>query len=334
MDQIPFGKTGFLVGAAGLGCGGYSRLGAGSGLPSDNAVSIVRKAIDLGVTFIDTSPSYENEALVGQAIAGARDRIVLSTKFSTLNRAGARIDATGLRESLESSLRRLGTDYVDVYSIQSVTEETYGHCRDELLPMLLELRAKGMVRAFGLTEWFFDDTSHRMATRAVDDGCWDYLLLGFNILNQSARRHVLPRAAATGVAAAIMFAVRRALSDRAGLQRLIASVVRDGRLSAAGIDLEDPLGFLLADGSCGSIMEAAYRFCRHESEGAVILTGTGNARHLEDNVRAINLGPLPAEHVERLKAMFGAIDTLTGQEVVDESGQIAKRHVAGKPKGD
>jgi hypothetical protein len=111
-------------------------------------------------------------------------------------------------------------------------------------------------------------------------------------------------------------------------------LVKEGRLSANGIDLDDPLGFLVADGSCSSIVEGAYRFCRHESEGGVILTGTGNARHLEENIRSINLGPLPREHVERLRQIFGAIDTLTGQEVVDESGQIAKRHVAGKPKGD
>ncbi len=333
-DRIPFGKSGIFVGAAGLGCGGYSRLGAGNGLPPENSINIIRRAIDLGVTFIDTSPSYENEALVGQAVAGVRDKITLSTKFSTLNREGAPIDGAALRTSLERSLARLGTDYVDVYSIQSVTEKTYGHCRNELLPTLIDLKQEGLVRTFGLTEWFFDDTSHKMTTRAVDDGCWDYFLMGFNILNQSAKRYVLPRAAEKGVAVAVMFAVRRALSDRDGLRRLVGMLVKEGRLDASGIDLGDPLGFLVADGSCSSVVEGAYRYCRHESEGGVILTGTGNAGHLEENVRSINLGPLPGEHVDRLKRIFAAIDTLTGQEVVDESGQIAKRHVAGKPRGD
>ena len=333
MDHVPFGKAGFPVSVAGLGCGGYSRLGQGSGLPPENAIDIVRRAIDLGVTFIDTSPSYENEGLVGQAIKGQRDKVVLSTKFSTLNKAGAPIDGPALRLSLERSLQRLDTDHVDVFAIQSVTEATYAHCVDELLPTLRDLKAEGLVRTFGLTEWFYDDTSHLMTTRAVDDGYWDYFLMGFNILNQSAKRYVLPKAAQTGVAVAVMFAVRRALSDREGLRRLVASLVAEGRLDGTGIDLDDPLGFLTADGSCASITEAAYRFCRHESEGGVILTGTGNAKHLEENVRAINMPPLPPEHVERLKAIFGAIDTLTGQEVVDETGRIAKKHVEGKPKG-
>jgi aryl-alcohol dehydrogenase-like predicted oxidoreductase len=334
MDKIAFGKTGMTVSAAGLGCGGYSRLGAGSGLTPRNSIDIVRKAADLGVTFIDTSPSYENEALVGEAIAGIRGKIVLSTKFSTLNKAGAAIDGAGLRRSLEASLTRLKTDYVDVYAVQSVTEANYGHVVAEMLPTLRDLKKEGKLRSFGLTEWFFDDTTHKMTTRAVDDGFWDYVLLGFNILNQSADRFVLPKAKETGVAVAVMFAVRRALSDRGGLAKLVRALVGERRLDPSGIDLDDPLGFLVKDGSCSSIVEGAYRFCRHQSHGGVILAGTGNARHLEENIRAINLPPLPPEHVARLKAIFGAIDSLTGQEVVDADGRIAKKHVSGKPKGD
>lgn len=334
MDRIGFGASGIETSVAGLGCGGYSRLGAGNQLSAGNAIGIVHAAIDLGITFIDTSPSYENEALVGEAIRGRRDRVTLSTKFSTLNKEGAPIDGPALRGSLERSLARLGTDHVDVYSIQSVTPATYDHCRDVLLPTLRDLKAEGLVRAFGLTEWFFDDTAHAMATRAVNDGCWDYLLIGFNILNQSAARHVLPRAAERGMVSAIMFAVRRALSDREGLRRLVGRLVADGALDPREIDPERPLDFLLEDGDCASITEAAYRFCRHEAPNSVILTGTGDRRHLEENARAIGKGPLPPEHVARLKRIFGALDTLTGQEVVDADGTLAKRHVAGKPKGD
>jgi aryl-alcohol dehydrogenase-like predicted oxidoreductase len=333
MQSIRLGNTGLTASVAGLGCGGYSRLGSGSGLSTGHSADVVKAALDLGITFFDTSPSYENEALVGRALAGVRHQVVLSTKFSTLNRPGAPIDGPALRHSLEMSLERLGTDYVDVYSVQSVTADTYAHCLNELLPTLQDLKREGKVRAIGLTEWFFDDTSHQMAERAVDQGCWDYLLLGFNLLNQSASRHVLPHAAANGLAVAVMFAVRRALSDRDGLRRLVAKLVSDGQIDPAGIDPDDPLGFLLADGSCGSIVEAAYRFCRHESEGALILTGTGNVAHLGENVRAINRGPLPAAHVQRLRAMFGHLATLTGQEFVDASGALVKKHVAGKPKG-
>jgi aryl-alcohol dehydrogenase-like predicted oxidoreductase len=334
IDQIPLGRSGLTVGVAGLGCGGYSRLGDGYGLPPENAIAVVRRAIELGVTFIDTAPSYANEATIGKAIAGQRDKVVLSTKFSTLNKEGAAIDGPAVRLSLERSLQRLGTDHVDVFAIHSVTDATYGHCRDEILPTLVDMKKEGKLRLFGLTEWFYDDTAHRMSTRAVDDDGWDYLLVGFNILNQSARRYVLPRAAARGIGVSIMFAVRRALADRRLVAGIVRHLVAEGRIDPAGIDLDDPLGFLVREGSCSSIVEGAYRYCRHESEGSVILTGTGNIHHLEENVRAINMGPLPPEHVLRLQRIFGALDTLTGQETVGESGGIAKRHVYNKPKID
>ena len=333
MDYIPFGRSGINVSAAGLGCGGYSRLGQANGISTENSAEIIQKAIDLGVTFIDTSPSYENESLVGKAIAGSRDKIVLSTKFSTLNREGARIDGPAVRYSLEKSLERLDTDYVDVFSIQSVTEAKYEYCVHEILPTLVSLKQEGLIRSFGLTEWFYDDTAHKMATRAVNDGYWDYLLVGFNMLNQSAKKVVLPSAAASGVATAIMFAVRRVLSNKENLRRLVSSLIDSGQLEPTGINRDDPLDFLLTDGSCSSLTEAAYRFCRHESEGGIILTGTGNLNHLEDNIRAISLGPLPTEHSKRLYALFDGLDTLTGQEIVDEAGAIVKKHVAGKPKG-
>ncbi|MBC2665856.1 aldo/keto reductase [Novosphingobium flavum] len=333
LERIEFGRNGLEASVAGLGCGGYSRLGAGNGLPPENAVMIVRKAIELGVNFIDTSPSYENEAQVGEAIAPVREQIILSTKFSTLNKPGAAIDGAGLRRSLEASLQRLGTDYVDVLSIQSVTLATYDHVCNEMLPVLQDMKRDGLVRNFGLTEWFYDDTTHQMSERALADGHWDYLLLGFNLLNQSARRKVLPLAAETKVGVAVMFAVRRALSDKEALRKLVAALVARGDLSGEGIDLDDPLGFLMADGDCASVVEAAYRYARHESMGGVILTGTGNAHHLAENVKAIGKGPLPRAHVERLETIFGALDNLTGQEIVDDAGVIHKKHVPGKPKG-
>lgn len=333
LERIPFGRTGLTASIAGLGCGGYSRLGQGSGHSEAQAENVVRAAIDLGINFIDTSPSYENEALVGRAIAGRRETIIVSTKFSTLNRDGAAIDGKAVRASLEASLRRLGTDHVDVLAIQSVTPRTYGHVVDAMLPTLEALKCEGKLRAFGLTEWFYDDMGHEMASRAATDGWWDYLLLGYNILNQSADTRVLPAAKANGIATAIMFAVRRALVSGEAFASLVRALVQEGRLDAAELNLQNPLGFLLDDGDCTSLSEAAYRFVRHEAPASVILTGTGNVRHLADNVRAIAAPPLRPAHVAKLRAIFGALDSLTGQETVDGDGRIAKKHVPGKPKG-
>jgi len=78
------------------------------------------------------------------------------------------------------------------------------------------------------------------------------------------------------------------------------------------IDSDDPLRSLLAAAQAATLPEAAYRFCRHEPGVDVVLTGTGNPQHLEANVGAILKPALPAAALQRLDAMFGGLDSLTG----------------------
>ena len=78
------------------------------------------------------------------------------------------------------------------------------------------------------------------------------------------------------------------------------------------IDADNPLGFLLEDGVAASIPEAAYRFCRYEPGIDVVLSGTGNIEHLEQNVRSLLMPPLPSWAVERLHTMFDAVDNVSG----------------------
>jgi L-galactose dehydrogenase len=78
------------------------------------------------------------------------------------------------------------------------------------------------------------------------------------------------------------------------------------------IEASDPLGFLCGAGVAGSVVEAAYRFCRHEAGAQVILTGTGDVRHLETNIAAIQGPPLPFEILNRLQTLFGAVDSVSG----------------------
>ncbi len=80
MDLIRLGRTNESVSVVGLGCGGHSRLGMARGASSEQAANIVRRAIDLGITFIDTALVYGTEEAVGLGIQGKRDQLFLSTK--------------------------------------------------------------------------------------------------------------------------------------------------------------------------------------------------------------------------------------------------------------
>src|SRR5258706_10211894 len=115
MDYTTLGRTGLRVGVAGLGCGGFSRLGLGTGKSEAHAESIVRRALELGVNLFDTAAAYGTEAAVGRAIKGvARDQVVICTKAHMPGGDGTTA-AKAVVDSLENSLRELDTDHIDVF---------------------------------------------------------------------------------------------------------------------------------------------------------------------------------------------------------------------------
>ncbi|MGY1623398.1 aldo/keto reductase [Geodermatophilus sp. SYSU D00965] len=147
------GRDGLVVSSLGLGCMGMSQsYGAAD---RDESIATVHRALDLGVTFLDTSDVYgdgHNEELVGEAIAGRRDEVQLATKFSLSRRdGGMAIDGRpeNVRACAEASLRRLRVDVIDLY---------YQHRVDPRVPIedtvgaMAELVQQGKVRHLGLSE--------------------------------------------------------------------------------------------------------------------------------------------------------------------------------------
>jgi aryl-alcohol dehydrogenase-like predicted oxidoreductase len=317
MEKTRLGRTGLSVSVAGLGCGGHSRLGLGTGGSPRHAVSVVKAAMDAGINFIDTARVYGTEAIVGQAIAGRRDQVVLSTKLPVVqpgtSALGAQhVPAADFIASVEDSLQRLGTDHIDILHLHGVVASQYEYCLNELVPAMQQLQQQGKIRFLGLTERFIFDPQHSMLTRALQDDCWDVFMVGFNLINQSARQRILQKTADKNIGVLNMFAVRRALSRPEALLQLITEMADNELIDATRFDLRDPLGFLLDDSDADTIVEAAYRFCRHQRGVDVVLTGTGNTGHLNENAAAIQKGPLPGPCVARLQELFGGIDSVSG----------------------
>ncbi|WP_114284278.1 aldo/keto reductase [Candidatus Halocynthiibacter alkanivorans] len=317
MEKTGLGRTGLSVSVAGLGCGGHSRLGLGTGGSPRHAVSVVSAALDAGINFIDTARVYGTEDIVGQAIAGRRDQVVISTKLPVVqpgtSALGAQhVPAADSIASVEDSLQRLGTDHIDILHLHGVVASQYEYCLNELVPAMQQLQQQGKIRFLGLTERFIFDPQHSMLTRALQDDCWDVFMVGFNLINQSARQRILQKTADKNIGVLNMFAVRRALSRPEALLQLIAEMADNELIDATRFDLRDPLGFLLDDSDADTIVEAAYRFCRHQRGVDVVLTGTGNTGHLNENAAAIQKGPLPGPCVARLQELFGGIDSVSG----------------------
>lgn len=170
----PLGRHGLRVSALGLGCMGMSDFyGDAAQRDEQESISVIHRAIEIGVTFLDTSDMYgphTNEELVGRAIHDRRDQVTLATKFGIMrdpanpNRRGANGRPEYVKASCEGSLKRLKTDYIDLY---------YQHRIDKSVPIeetvgaMAELVKEGKVRYLGLSEAGPNNLRKAAATHAI-----------------------------------------------------------------------------------------------------------------------------------------------------------------------
>ena len=311
MEYRTLGRTGLKVSVMGWGAGGPSRLGQRHEVNTEaESVTLVQQGLDAGINFIDTAEAYGTETIVGKAIDGRdRDSLVISTKKSSRNDG---FTPDHVREGLENSLRNLGVETIDIYHLHGVSPQHYDYCLNETYPALVKLREEGKIRFIGVTETWNSDLDHQMLRRAVADGVWDVLMVGFNILNQSARDSVLVPSIAKDLGILIMFAVRKALSNPEYLKQVVGDLIASGQLDPADIDPEHPLGFLTENGGI-SVPDAAYRFCREEPGTHVILSGTGNPAHLQANLATFERPPLPEDVTQRLQYIFRHVNSVSGE---------------------
>lgn len=317
MQTTTLGRTGLTVSRAGLGGGGHARLGQSYGHSTEQSVALIKSAIDAGVNFIDTAAVYRTEEIVGQAIKSCRDGIVVSTKQTVFQRGTSPLGQSFLTAQefttqVEENLRRLSTDYIDIFHLHGIMSDQYDYCLNELVPALEKLRDQGKIRFIGLTERFISDTNHKMLNRALEDDIWDVIMVGFNMINPSARHTVLKKAREKNIGTLNMFAVRRALSDTNAQSEVIGELRQNGQINLSDNEAQDPLGFLTEPGVASTMMEAAYRFCRHEPGMDIILNGTGSPEHLDANIASIQMPPLPDAVQKRLRDIFGNVDSVSG----------------------
>lgn len=186
MEYRSLGKTGVCISAIGFGGlgigGGYGRR------DRPEALRTVERAVELGINFFDTAPSYgESEEILGEALHPERDRVIIATKAEGQG-------ADFIRTSVEGSLRRLKTDYVDVLQLRDPNPEKIERFR--VLDTFMALKSEGKIRFGSVT--IGDARQEQEGHLSIDAG-FDSIQLAYNVVFQNAGRSILPRAAAAGV---------------------------------------------------------------------------------------------------------------------------------------
>jgi uncharacterized protein len=178
LRMVRLGKTGLYVTQLGFGGIPIQRL------TQDEAVAVVKKCLELGIRFFDTANSYStSEERIGLALAGQREKVFIATKTAPVSREK-------IRENLKLSLKRLNTDYIDLYQFHGVNNfKTLDDilAPDGLLSVMEEARKSGIIRHIGITSHQID-----VAKKAVQSGMFETVMFPFNFVTTEAADILFP----------------------------------------------------------------------------------------------------------------------------------------------
>ncbi len=320
MQTRKFGRTGLNLSVLTFGCGAVGGLMT-RGAPEDQERAVAR-ALDAGINHFDTAPSYgdgASEQNLGRVLAALKPDVIVSTKVRLpAERRGV---AGAVAASLDSSLRRLKRDHVDVFQLHNVIGARDGQTMsvDEVLsdvvPAFQRAREQGKTRFIGFTAIGETEGLHRL----IASGAFDSAQVPYNALNPSAGEavpaaypaqdygRILELAAKHGVGTiGIRVLAGGALSGREERNPLgLAQVepIGSGGSYAADVRRARRLEPMLREGHAGSLTEMAVRFAIANEQLSTTEIGLANVSELDAAIAAVEKGPLSQAALTRLKQL-------------------------------
>jgi aryl-alcohol dehydrogenase-like predicted oxidoreductase len=291
MRHHPLGSTGLQVSEISFGTGSlgdmYGRLDDG------DAIRLVHEVLDVGITFIDTSPYYGSaEERLGRALDGRRDEVLIGTKAGRYGLDDFDFSPARIRRSLDESLRRLRTDHVDVLQLHDVEFVPLGPVLDDAFEALAELRASGKARCVGMTGYPVPTLSRVIEETDVDV----VLTYAKSTLLDDSLMDLVPLAERHGVGLINAAAVAIGLLTPGGSRATIGDP-----WPAAVAQAADRMRVLASDVGV-DIAFLANQYSIQRTPAPTTVVGVGTSRHLHEALRAADT-PIDEELLARFLAL-------------------------------
>ena len=280
MQYTEFGRTGIQVSRLGFGCMRFpSREVDGKKVfDEEESIRMMHRAIELGVNYFDTAPGYcekQSEIIVGKALKGRRDKVYLSTKYPSEEASG-----DDLERKLETSLKKLDTDYIDFYHMWGISLKTFVErldTPDGPMARARKLRDAGVIRHISFS--FHDAPENMIEIIRRGEGVFASVLCQYNLLDRANEDAI-------------------AYAHEQGLGVTIMGPVGGGRLGAPSKVIQD-----LLPGKVQSSAEMALRFVMNNRNVNIALSGMSSMDMVEENAAvASNMEPLTPEEEARIAA--------------------------------
>ncbi|MEH7236945.1 aldo/keto reductase [Bacillus sp. JJ1562] len=300
MDKRKIGSSDLIVSKIGLGC-------MSIGTDEKKALQVIDTALDMGINYFDTADLYDqglNEEFVGKALKSKRQDIILATKVGNRfeqGKEGWSWDPSKkyIKSAVKESLRRLQTDYIDLYQLHGGTIEDH---IDETIEAFEELKQEGVIRYYGISS-----IRPNVIREFVKKSSIISVMMQYSILDRRPEEQMLSFLNEHEVSVVARGPVAKGILTNRSIEDASQSMKQNGYLDYSFEEIDALIANIKTD-VLGSrpLTEVALQYCLFEDAVASVVTGASSTQQIIKNVEAANAKPLTVEEIQKIRKLSKA----------------------------